>query len=91
MITLRINVYSLVTPSLARQSSKMKDMSRNMEGDERISFKEEMFRRAEETRSLVISRTGFKANVSGHGFVGRSSPTGTEHQSAIKIKVRKKA
>ena len=91
MITLGINVYSLVTPSLARQSSKMKDMSRNMEGDERISFKEEMFRRAEETRSLVISRTGFKANVSGHGLVGRSSPTGTEHQSAIKIKVRKKA
>ena len=91
MIRLSINVYSLLTPSLARQSSKMKDMLRNMEVDERISFKEEMFRKAEETRSLMISRTGFKSNVSGNGHVGRTSPTGTEHQSAIKIKVTSKS
>ena len=83
-----MSVYSLVTPSLARRSSKMKDMSKYMEGDGRISFKEEMFRRAEETRSLIMSRTGFQANNgSENGHVGRMSPTGTEHQSAIKIKV----
>ena len=66
----------------------MKDMSRKMEGDGRISFKEEMFRGAEETRSLMMLKTGFKANNGAeNGYVGRTSPTGTEHQSAIKIKV----
>merc|ERR1711915_603646 len=75
---------------LARRNSKMKDMSRNMEGDGRISFKEEMFRRAEETRSLMMSRTGFKVNNDAeNGHVGRTSPTGTDHQSAIKIKIER--
>ena len=89
-IGLFINVYSLVTHSLARRSSKMKDMSRNLEGDRRFSFKEEMFKRAEETRSLMMSRRGFKANNGAeNGHVGRTSPTGIEHQSAFKIKVLK--
>merc|ERR1711915_976244 len=75
---------------LARRSSKMKDMSRNTEEDKRISFKEEMFRRAEETRSLMMSRTGLKANNgSENGHVGRTSPTGTEHRSAFKIKIER--
>merc|ERR1711915_3571 len=75
---------------LARRSSKMKDMSRNTEEDKRISFKEEMFRRAEETRSLMMSRTGLKANNgSENGHVGRTSPTGTEHKSAFKIKIER--
>ena len=65
----------------------MKDMSRNAERDGRMSLKEKMFRRAEETRSLMMSRTGFKANGSENGHVGRTSPIGTEHQSSIKIKV----
>ena len=69
----------------------MKDMSRNLEGDGRISFKEEMFKRAEESRSLMMLRTGFKDNnnTSEKSHVGRTSPTRTEHQSAIKIKVTK--
>ena len=67
----------------------MKDMSRNEEdeGGRRRVFKEEMIRRAEETRSFVMDKNNFHNNGFGGGKSKLLSPSGSGHQTKINIKV----
>merc|ERR1711892_1269678 len=71
---------------LAKETSEMKDISRNEEedGNRRRVFKEEMIRRAEETRSFMMTKSSF-----GGGNFGRVSPKGSGHQSVIDIKIER--
>ena len=67
----------------------MKDMSRNEEDDggRRRIFKEEMIRRAEETRSFMMDKNSFHSNGFSGGKSKLLSPSGSGHQTKINIKV----
>ena len=68
----------------------MKDISRNKEEDEggrRRILKEEMIRRAEETRSFMMTKNSFHNNGFDGGNFKLLSPTGSGHQTKINIKV----
>ena len=67
----------------------MKDIPRNEEEDGRRIrvFKEEMTRRAEETRSYMMTNSTTGKSGFGGGNFRMMSPTGSGHQSAINIKV----
>ena len=89
MIRLGINMITRVRVSLAREIASMKDIPRSKEEEGRRGvFKEEMMRRAEETRSFMMTKHIITNNGIGGRDSRRMSPNSLGHQSVIDIKVR---